>query len=76
MSNILEKIEAQRQVNVRGCPRHLIGPNELGYLYEMEAFVYRMKQTGSVMASLLPSTEVAFEWARIMKKYEGYDEKE
>ena len=76
MSTILEKIEAQRQVNVRGCPRHLIGPNELSYLYEMETFIHRMKSTGDILASLLPSTEVASEWARIMKKYEGYDEKE
>lgn len=74
MSTILEKIEAQRRVNVPGCPRHLIGPNELQYLYEMEAFIHRMKSTGDILASLLPSTEAAAEWQRIIKSYEGYDE--
>jgi len=71
MSTILEKTEAQRTVNKRGCPRHLIGPNELGYLYEVEQSAEKMKVVGDMLASLLPTTEAAAEWRRITKDLSG-----
>ena len=65
MSTTEEKIYAQRQVNNASSPRHLIGPNELSYLYEMEGLAIKMKQTGDILASLVSTTEAAKEWARI-----------
>lgn len=65
MSTTEEKIYAQREVNTASAPRHLIGPNELFYLYEMEEQAIKMKQTGDILASLVPTTEAAKEWQRI-----------
>jgi hypothetical protein len=65
MSTTAEKIDAQRQVNNASAPRHLIGPNELDYLYEMEVLAIRMKQVGDILASLAPTTEAAKEWQRV-----------
>lgn len=65
MSTTQEKIAAQRLAINAKAPRHLIGPNELGYLYETEEQAIRMKQVGDILASLAPTTEAAKEWARI-----------
>ena len=65
MSTTEEKIYAQRQVNNASAPRHLIGPNELNYLYDMEKLAIKMKQTGDILSSLVSTTEAAKEWARI-----------
>lgn len=65
MSTTEEKIYAQREVNNASSPRHLIGPNELSYLYEMEELAIKMKQTGDILASLAPTTEAAKEWQRV-----------
>jgi len=65
MSTTQEKIAAQRLVSTSKAPRHLIGPNELGYLYEVEEQAARMKQVGDILATLVPSTEAAKEWQRI-----------
>jgi hypothetical protein len=69
MSTTQEKIAAQRMVNTPKAPRHLIGPNELGYLYDVEKQAARMKQVGDILASLVPSTEAAKEWARVTEEW-------